>query len=103
MTAVEQMRPYARTVSDGLIEFRSNVMYDVVLSRWTYKVWEIMPSDDVEGPPWRLRVPWRLREYWCESDEDGTYVGIGEIFEPKYFGSMLAAMTAMLDEVESYI
>ena len=36
MTAVEQMRPYVRTVSDGLIEFRSNVMYDVVLSRWTY-------------------------------------------------------------------
>lgn len=97
MIAVEQMRPYVRTVSDGLIEFRSNVMYDVVLSRWTYKVWEIMPVEPEEGRPWRLR------EYWCESDEDGAYVGIGEVFEPKYFGSMLAAMMAMLVEVESYI
>lgn len=96
MTAVEQMRPYVRTASDGLLEFRSNAMYDVVLSRWTYKVWEIMPSGHVEG------LSWRLREYWCESDEDGAYVGIGEVFEPKHFESMLAAMTAMLVEVESY-
>lgn len=96
MLAVEQMRPYVRTAFNGLLEFRSNAMYDVVLSRWTYKVWEIMPVEPEEGRPWRLR------EYWCESDEDGAYVGIGEIFDPKYFESMMAAITAMLAEVESY-
>jgi hypothetical protein len=86
-----------RAASDSLIEFRTDVMYDGLLSRWTYKVWEIMQSSDVEGEPWRLR------EYWCDCDEDGTYRGIGDVYEPKYFKFLVAALSAMQVEVESYI
>ena len=71
-------------VAGDTVSFKSDVYLDLYCG-WSYKDWEISPSQDFEGH-------WRVWVRWINSDEDGNFKSVGEIDDPHVFPTLLAAL-----------
>lgn len=96
----KQMRPILKQANaqDNRYVFETEPMYDVVLSKWTYKRWSI----DWDDQYWNNMGAFRVVGSWIDCKEDGTFIQTGELYEPIHFDSLEEALENITTEVESY-
>ena len=71
-------------VAGDTVSFKSASYLDLYCG-WSYKDWEISPSQDFDGY-------WRVNVSWVNSDEAGNFKSLGEIDDPRTFPTLQAAL-----------
>ena len=95
MSSRTEVRAFMRSACTARFEFQTEVAYGARFGEWTYRVWEVTPSQD-------STYTWRLDSYLVNSNEEGEYKGMEAMDPQRVFSSLERTFEAVYHEADTY-